>query len=103
MKLEQLIKIVDTAYPDGLVQQYYKDIDGKHGDGLAKFIVIELMETFDTKARTIDQLQKAEEVMRTATGELNCVTSAIYAEFYKKWEPKWRKRHARPRKTKNTR
>ena len=47
MLLIEAIRIADAAYGDGLVQQYSDEPNGHHGDTLAKFIAVEITETFD--------------------------------------------------------
>jgi len=82
MKIDQIIEIADKAYPDGLISQYWDD--KKHrpigdaqaknvGDGLARFIVQELFETFDSMASKENQLNEAKRVMARAVCEIeNC-------------------------------
>lgn len=55
MTLEELIKIADKGYEDALIYAYYIQPDGGHGDGLAKFIAIELAETYDANLSDKDQ------------------------------------------------
>jgi hypothetical protein len=47
MKLESLISIASSAYPDDLIQQYFEKPKERHGDTLAEFIAVELVETYD--------------------------------------------------------
>jgi hypothetical protein len=77
MKLIDLIKIADAAYPDGLIMQAY--VEGKKfkGDTLAKFIALELTETFNEKAPRRRQLDDAAKVLYTASDEICAVIDAI--------------------------
>lgn len=55
MKLLELLNAANEGYPDGYLAEYYDTKTGalkKHGSGdtLAKFIVPELIDTFDSKA-----------------------------------------------------
>lgn len=77
MKIGAIIKIVDEAYPDGLVGQYHAKPTREHGDGLARFIAIELKETFDAKATDLEQLTEAYNKMKSAYDELGAVVSAL--------------------------
>lgn len=77
MKLESLIEAASAGYPDGLVQQYYDEPGENHGDSLAKFIMIELSETFDEDAGDEDQLLTAIRQLRRARNELETVIAAL--------------------------
>jgi hypothetical protein len=57
MTLEEIIKVADDNYPDGLLQQAHLGEDV--GDGLASFIVAELKETYDEDAEDMEQLDTA--------------------------------------------
>ena len=78
MTLTQLIKIASEAYDaDGAVMKYHLDPDGDHGDGLAKFIAVELAETFDEGATEEEQRNEASHTMSNALDELNCVVDSF--------------------------
>lgn len=96
MNLDQLIGIANEAYTDGLIMEHYsmrkkaeeevlpacegfkqKPDDARIGDTLAKFIVIELCETFDDEASDVEQLKEAARVMSSAKRELEDVSSAF--------------------------
>lgn len=83
MKLDELVDIVDAAYPDGYVRLYYDDPEGEHGDTLAKFIAVELKDTYDEDASTADQLEEAGRVMAVACDQLQGVIAAL-----ENWEMK---------------
>src|SRR5512137_2491609 len=44
--LDELIAIADEGYSDGLVLAYHEEPDGEHGDTLAKFVAVDLADTF---------------------------------------------------------
>jgi hypothetical protein len=72
MKLDELIQIASSGYPDDLVMTHYKaGVDVF--DGLAKFIETELKETYDEDATTIKQLDQSIDVIHNAISELEDV------------------------------
>lgn len=83
MTLVELIHIVSDAYPDGLVEDYFREPEGGHGDGLAKFVASEIAETFDPEAPTALQLSEAQRVMDTAANDLNNVCDALTEAWVK--------------------
>lgn len=80
MKLSEIIAIADAAYPDGLVQAYFDEPDGQHGDTLAEFIVRELGDAYDADASSQEQLAEAVRVMQRAMDELEAVVAALEGE-----------------------
>ena len=50
MTLNRIIEIANAAYPDDFIAQYHENPDLEHGDTLAKFLVVELTETYDEGA-----------------------------------------------------
>jgi hypothetical protein len=80
MTLDQLIEIADQAYNDDgthLIKKYHQDPEGKHGDTLARFIVIELTETYDIDATETVQRETASDAMTAAENQLHYVSRAI--------------------------
>jgi len=77
MKLNDLIAIINEAYPDGLIQQYFEHPNGDNGDGLAAFIVHEVKETF-AKAPDKTQLREAVRVIQNARDELSPIIEALW-------------------------
>jgi len=87
MKLSDLMKIADDAYPDNLVAQWHclattgkvlgPGLCDPPGDTLASFIEVELRETFDETATDAEQLGEAVRVMETAQRELGVVVTAL--------------------------
>lgn len=79
MKIEKLIAIANTGYSDHLVQGYFEDPEGEHGDTLAEFIARELQETLDPDANDTDQLFAAMDKMEKAQAEIGGVIQALDA------------------------
>ncbi len=77
MTLQELISVASSGYPDGLIEQYFEEPKGNHGDSLAKFIMLELSETFDAEATDEEQVLAAIHQMRRARDELDSVISAL--------------------------
>ena len=72
MKLDELIRIASSGYPDDLVMTHYMaGVDVF--DGLAKFIETELKETYDASSTTKQQLNTAIDKITAAIGELEDV------------------------------
>lgn len=72
--LKELLDLANEAYDDGFLANYYTK-EGKlkkngSGDTLAKFIVIELIETFNAKATKEKQLWEAARAMESASDQL---------------------------------
>jgi len=90
MKLQQIIDLADKVYSDGLIAQYWDEKrqrvwSDRHckdvGDGLARFILIELVETFDPEATDEEQLNEAIRVMETAEKQIGSVIGAFEKEY----------------------
>ena len=88
MNLIDLITAADEGYPDGVIMQWYLEIkarensnqrrpDSDIGDTLAKFIVLELIETFDPEASDQEQFEEAARVMYSAKNELMGVIASL--------------------------
>ena len=77
MHIDRLISIASSAYPDGLVGEYHIDPKGDYGDGLAKFVALELKDTFDPEASDIGQLEEASKAIGRAVKELQDVEAAL--------------------------
>ena len=90
ISLRELVRIAAAAYniDDGNESSWDEVIDsngrlvarGKLGDTLAEFIIIELGETYDSKARREDQLKEAERCMNAAIMQLDRV-ALTFAEL----------------------
>lgn len=81
MTLDKLIAIASAKYPDGYVKECYDAVrngesDGL-GDGLARFIAFELLETYDPESTTLQQLAEAARVMNAASNELHNVSREL--------------------------
>lgn len=82
MTLLEILNIANDEYPDAYLTEYYDMTTGEHkqdgqGDTLAKFIVIELSETYDEAANTAWQLMEAARVLRMAETELHRMAEAF--------------------------
>lgn len=81
MELKEIIKIADSSYPDGLIGQYFEargtDQEESLGDGLARFICMEICDTYDESASNDDQFSEAIRVVSRAREELQAVQSAF--------------------------
>jgi DNA polymerase II large subunit len=76
MKVEEIIRIASSGYPDDLVMLHYKaGVDVFHG--LAKFIETELKESYDSDVPTKKQLDVAIDVMCNAISELEGVLTQL--------------------------
>jgi hypothetical protein len=82
MKLKQLLDEANKGYPDQFLSGFYDD-EGKLitervlGDGLARFVVTEISETFDAEATDEAQLHEARRVIEQAIIDLNGVRLAL--------------------------
>lgn len=74
---KDLIEIADRHYPDGLVAQAFEQGDQYTGEFLARFIAEELRYLGESYPTTAEQLETAEERMRTAIDELGEVADAF--------------------------
>jgi hypothetical protein len=80
-KLE-LMRVASKGYPDGMLSEYYDD-KGNYtpqsdaGDGLAKFVVAELSETFDPGATDAAQIKEAVRVLVRAEQDLQDTIVAL--------------------------
>ena len=81
LTLLDLLNLANKGYPDEWLSNYYDPETGARvegdGDGLAKFIVIELTETFEPTADRETQLGVARQVMETAIKDLQYVIDVI--------------------------
>ena len=83
MTLKELLDLANAAYPDGQLAEYYdvngNFVDNKHGgDGLARFIVVEITETYDAKASKTRQVEEAMRVMARARDDIEEVLRELY-------------------------
>lgn len=85
MELNEMMRIVDAGYPDGMVRLCWDEknqqVRGGQGDTLAEFIVREIVDTFDATADTRGQIQAALDAMRWAAIELGAVISALEGQL----------------------
>lgn len=74
MKLIDLIKVADEAYPDGFVARAHAG--EAVGDTLAVFVARELADTYDADKDDCEQLAEAQRAMSNAAHELQMVEDA---------------------------
>jgi hypothetical protein len=77
LRLEDLMNIVDEAYDDRLIRQYFEEPEEQHGDTLAEFIVRELRDCFDPDLPDEKQIAAAIHLMTTAIHQLSDVVGAL--------------------------
>jgi hypothetical protein len=78
MTLNEIIKIADAAYPDGLIAQAWDEkrqrvVESNLGDTLAQFVARELQDTYDEDDDDQSQLEAAVGAIRRAAAELDKV------------------------------
>lgn len=81
MKLNELMQLASAGYPDGL-ETFYDDETGepleyRTGDTLARFVVVEISETFDADLSDAEQIAEAVRVMSQGRDELQGVVDAL--------------------------
>lgn len=86
MKLLELMEKANSLYPDGQLSEYYdgtgKFKDNPHGgDGLARFIVAELSETYTPETPDASQLEEAVRVLVRARNDIDAVIAALEESF----------------------
>lgn len=79
MTLDELIKIADAGYGEGLVETFARDPDANAGDGLARFVALELSDVYDSTATREELLTAATSAMWTAIADLERVIAALEA------------------------
>jgi hypothetical protein len=81
MKLITLLNKANQAYADGFLSTYYDEKTGEKkngaGDGLAKFIVTEIIETYDASSNARDQVTEARRVIQRGIDDLDGVHRAL--------------------------
>ncbi|KXA97690.1 hypothetical protein AKJ38_00560 [candidate division MSBL1 archaeon SCGC-AAA259I14] len=79
VELKELLDIANEGYPDGYLSHYYDDgnlLDG-HGDTLARFIVIEIIETYAPGESDREQLDTAITAIERAKKDTEGVIRAL--------------------------
>jgi len=76
MKLLTLIKAASKHYPDNYILDLHKGL--VDGDGLAKFVISEISETYDPGSTSMDQVNEAIRVMDRAIEDLKCVQRGLF-------------------------
>ncbi|KXA93643.1 hypothetical protein AKJ64_00255 [candidate division MSBL1 archaeon SCGC-AAA259E17] len=82
MELKELLDVANEEYPDGCLKNYYDDkgdfIDDVHeGDTLARFIVIEIIETYAPGESDEEQLDTAVKAMKKAKTDIKGVIRSL--------------------------
>jgi hypothetical protein len=79
-----LLRLASTGYEDGWLDMYFKKKTGepkrhvtRGGDTLARFIVIELAETFDEDMSQDEQIEEAQRALQSAIVDLEDVITAL--------------------------
>ena len=70
MTLDELMDRANALYPDNMILRYYQEPKRNHGDTLAKFIVLELQDTFDPDAPEHEQLSTARRALFRASQDI---------------------------------
>jgi uncharacterized protein YajQ (UPF0234 family) len=81
MTIKQLLDIANAEYPDEFLTEYY-DEEGRFdntvsGHSLGKFIVHELIETFDAELSSEVQLEEAIRVMNRGIDDIQAVINTL--------------------------
>lgn len=85
MTITELLLLANKGYEDGICSlKGYFTAGGRfnlrgRGDGLARFIVVELIETHDREATEEQQKREAVRVLRSAVRQLESVIASIEA------------------------
>jgi len=82
MTLVQLLNKANEGYDDHFLSEYFHPKTGKfnrkaEGDGLARFIVIEISETFDAESTDLQQVDEAIRVMEQARDDIRRVLRVL--------------------------
>ena len=85
MTIKEILDIAAAGYGDDVIRGFYDDAGQfqkvADGDTLARFIVLELIETFDPEATEVEQLKQAVRVMNNATADVRNVRNALNVEL----------------------
>ena len=86
MTIDQLIRMADGYYPDGMILLHwdvrrYAPVRQSKGDGLAHFLVRELNDTFDPETSDSEQLNAAMWQVSKAAAELEALIRGLSEEL----------------------
>lgn len=81
LTLDELMRIASREYPGDLIWRYHGQPDRNFGDTLAKFISLELADTFSPRASDIEQLVAAAEALEKAKKDIGRVWGALDEEI----------------------
>jgi hypothetical protein len=81
MQLIGLLKKANEAYGEGFLAEYYDETTGDakegSGDGLARFIVNEIRETYIAESNDNEQIGEAQTAIQNAIDQLEAVHGAL--------------------------
>jgi len=77
LPLADLIEAANEAYGDDLIASYHDDPEGEHGDTLAKFIAVELRDTYEEGQTAENIVDEAVRAMGVAIRDLSSVREAL--------------------------
>ena len=81
LTLAGLLNMANEGYSDGYLSEYFDTETGEprdgEGDTLAKFIVLELKDTFDPDATREEQIEEARRVLNNAIRDIEQVIQAL--------------------------
>ena len=77
VKVPRLIREIDYAYGDSLIEAYWREPYGNHGDTLAQFIVLELRDCVSFNQALKSQIDEAEHAIGQATKQLEQCMEAL--------------------------
>ena len=92
MRLVEIMRVANKAYESKdkilTLRGFFNNrtgqpIYGAEGDGLARFICIELSETYDSKATNEEQWNTAIAAMDAMTRQCESISATLYAESFK--------------------
>ena len=85
MDVKEILDIANTGYPDSFLEVYYNDkgelLPNEGGDSLARFVVIEIIETYDDNLTDEEQLEEAIRVISAGESDLSQVREALEDEL----------------------
>ena len=77
LTLDEIMEVIDKAYPDGLIMEYYKNPKGICRDGLAQFIVQEMTDLYTPDADPGTQLAECMRGIDMAMSDLTEVRTVL--------------------------
>ena len=85
MDVKEILDIANTGYPDSFLEKHYNDkgelLPNEWGDTLARFVVVEIIGTYDDNLTDEEQLEEAIRVISGGESDLNQVCEALREEL----------------------